>query len=184
MVDVFSKRKEDVLAKLDKSSVGGWDEKVKELCGKINSLDDYYTTSSCSGRAVVMKDQEKKAEGLFVWVCHDLVELGELKKCLNGFKDGKLKFKCEPCILHVACKDLECAQVLLDKAKLSGWKKSGIIASEKRFVVELNGTDRLEFPVFSDKLLVGDEFLEKVVEKSNYNLKRSWGMIEKLFESL
>jgi len=45
----FQQRKKDVLRKNDKSGIGSWDEKILELCEKINSLDNYYTTSSCSG---------------------------------------------------------------------------------------------------------------------------------------
>ena len=44
----FQKRKQDVLSKIDKSFIGKWDEKIVLLCDKINSLENYYTTSSCS----------------------------------------------------------------------------------------------------------------------------------------
>src|SRR3989339_790664 len=121
-IDNYPQRKKDVLEKLDKSSVGGWDEKIKDLCDKINSLENYYTTSSCSGRIIVMVDQDKKGPGLFEFVSHDLVK--ELKK----FKWKNLKFKSEPPILHVACKTLEDAETFLIKAQNAGWKRSGIIS--------------------------------------------------------
>ncbi|MFA5953017.1 MAG: tRNA wybutosine-synthesizing 3 family protein [Candidatus Pacearchaeota archaeon] len=90
-------------------------------------------------------------------------------------------FKQEPCGLHVACQTLEKAQELLTKAKLSGWKKSGIISSEKRFIVEMFGTGKLEFPIIKNgKLLVDDGFLKIVLKKANENLEKSWKIIEKL----
>ena len=36
--DRFLQRKTAVLFKLDKSSIGGWDKKIKSLCDKINKL--------------------------------------------------------------------------------------------------------------------------------------------------
>lgn len=175
----FNQRKRDVLSKLDKSSKGDWDKRIKELCDKINSLENYYTTSSCSGRVVVMVDQDKKESDLFRFVSHDKVSLKEL----NGLKSNNetLKFKQEPCIIHIACKTLVDAEKIYDLGKKAGWKKSGIISSGKRFVVELNGTERVEFPFsLKGKLLVSDEFLRIVVKKVNSNLEKSWEKIEKL----
>ena len=180
----FQQRKKDILSKLDKSSKGDWDEKIVELCGKINSLENYYTTSSCAGRIVLIIDSEKKQEGLFLKVYHDLVSFEELKSDLERIENEELvKFKQEPCILHVGCDSLESAQKLLDKAKLVGWKRSGIIASENRFVVELNSTEKLEFPIIREgRVLVGNEFLKLIVEKANENLKKSWVKIENLLK--
>ena len=231
----FQQRKKDILSKDDKSSRGKWDEKIVGLCEKINSLENYYTTSSCAGRILLIKDEDEKREDLFLKVWHDFVGFDGLKEELekitspNGsvidkkVNNGKtpteiddsliddistfkrrsltesaseqsdkragegerIKFKQEPCILHVACLDLESAQNLLDKAKLIGWKRSGIIATGKNFVVELISTEKLEFPIISDGvLLVDDCFLKVIVEKSNENLKKSWEKIEMLRKSI
>ena len=81
--DNFAKRKLDVLLKTDKSHKGKWDKKILNLCKKINKLENYYTTSSCSGRIVLMIDNEKKQENLFIKVYHDLTSFKQLKKDLN-----------------------------------------------------------------------------------------------------
>jgi len=83
MLNSFNQRKKDVLSKIDKSSVGKWDEKIISLCKKINSKENYYTTSSCSGRIMLMIDQEKKGENLFLFVSHDKISFKELKKELD-----------------------------------------------------------------------------------------------------
>lgn len=182
--DNFSQRKKDVLSKIDKSSKNSWDEKIAKLCEKINSLENYYTTSSCSGRIVVMVDQDKKEKDLFMKVYHDLISFSQLKKDLNEIIKEKIKFKLEPCILHVVCKTLKDAQRLLDKAKLSGWKRSGLISFAKNIVLELNSTEKLEFPIISGgKFIVDDEFLKIIVLESNKKLEKSWEKIEKLLES-
>ena len=182
MKNNFSQRKKSILSKTDKSSKGKWDKKIISLCDRINSLENYYTTSSCSGRIAIMIDQDKKESGLFLKVWHDLLRFEDFYKYLPKEKVKlDLKFKQEPCILHVACRTLEDAVRLLDKAKLAGWKKSGILSFNERIIVELNGTEKLEFPIISKgKILVSDEFLKVVIEKSNSNLKKSWKKIDKL----
>lgn len=187
MIDKFDKRKKDVLSKLDKSNKKSWDEKIERLCNKINSLENYYTTSSCSGRVVLMVEQEKKDRGLFVSVYHDKVSLKQLKEDLkSALKLGKkIKFKLEPCILHISCKTLEDSQEIYNNAKLVGWKKSGIIGMKNGFNVELNGTDRLEFPIIQkNKILVDDEFLKIVIEESGKKLEKNWEKIRKLEKML
>ncbi|MBT96937.1 hypothetical protein CMI49_02475 [Candidatus Pacearchaeota archaeon] len=186
--DNFQQKKKDSLSKLDKSSKGEWDEDIINLCDKINSLKNYYTTSSCSGRIVLMIDQDKKEEGLFIKVYHDLISFQEFKKDLNKIikaNKKRIKFKLEPCILHVACENPEEAFTLYTKAKLAGWKKSGMISFGNRAIVELNSTEKLEFPLINkDKILVDDIFLKIVVQESNKKLKKSWEKIKKLRNSL
>ncbi len=241
MFDKFSQTKKAVLSKQDKSSKGNWDEKISKLCEKINKKENCFTTSSCSGRIVLMIDQEKKEEGLFKFVSHDLISFGELKnevekilhsqaRGLSGSeqtssspslreknfneknsKDNKLilardninnqeiseiknyqksnllniKFKQEPCILHVACKDLEGAKNILKQGQSAGWKRSGIISLDKNIFVELNGTDKLEFPIIHDgELIINDKFLKIIAEKANDNLKKSWKKIKNLEKNI
>ncbi|MBU0894160.1 MAG: hypothetical protein KKF48_01215 [Nanoarchaeota archaeon] len=178
--EIFQKQKEFVLFKVDKSSKGHYDKKIITLCEKINKKDNYYTTSSCSGRVVIIKDKKKKEKGVFVFVSHDLVGVKELKKVLED-KDENLKFKQEPCILHVACRDLENALELLKKAQLAGWKRSGVISSKGKFVCELLSTEKLELPFAQKgKLLFDSTYLEILIKKANENLKKTWLKIEML----
>ncbi len=176
----FQQRKKDVLDKEDKSSAGGWDEHVKVLCDKINSLEKYYTTSSCSGRIMVMKDQDKKGPGLFEFVSHDIVSFEDFKKKLVWLK-GNCKFKQEPPIVHIACESLEDAEKFLKLAQDSGWKRIGIISVGRNIVVEILSTEKLEFPlILNGRLMVDEDFLRMVLEKGNENLKKGWEKIEKL----
>ena len=56
----FENNKRTFLAKTDKSKKGGIDEKILPLVSKINLSKDYYTTSSCAGRIILVKTAEKK----------------------------------------------------------------------------------------------------------------------------
>lgn len=185
--DQFLRRKKSVLSKIDKSSIGEWDNKIIYLCNKINKSNDYYTTSSCSGRVVLMINQEKKSHNLFLVISHGLISFNWLKNNLNKLirnkklKDKLIKFKCEPPILHVVCRNLETASLLLEKAKSSGMKHSGINFIGKSALIEINGDDRLEFPIINkNKILVENNFLKLIVKESNRKLKKSWKMIKKL----
>lgn len=193
--DPFLRRKKSILSKIDKSSSGKWDNKIISLCSKINSAENYYTTSSCSGRIVLMINQEKKSHNLFLAISHELISFNWLKNNLNKIisKINKsVKLKCEPPILHVVCRDLKSASLILEKAKKSGMKHSGIhylgpqgiSSGGKNPFLEINGDDRLEFPIINkNKILIDDNFLKLIAKESNKKLKKSWKMIEK-FEKL
>ncbi|PJE81595.1 hypothetical protein COU58_01470 [Candidatus Pacearchaeota archaeon CG10_big_fil_rev_8_21_14_0_10_32_42] len=178
----FIQRKIDVLNKKDKSFAQGWDEKVISLCERINKKENYYTTSSCSGRVLLMLDQPKKSSGLFLWVEHGVVNLENLKKSISELNiKGLVKFKCEPPIIHLVCKTLEDAEEILEKGQKSGWKNSGIINLRNNIVVELHGTEKLELPIFEGgKFLVDDKFLLLLIEKSNQKLEKGWNLIKNL----
>ena len=54
--------------------------------------------------------------------------------------------------------------LIYNKAKLAGWKKSGIIGMKNRFILEMNSTERLELLVIGEnKMFVNGEFLKIVV---------------------
>lgn len=222
----FQQSKNDTLSRPDKSYIGGIDVRIKKLCDKINSLENYYTTSSCSGRIVIMVEKKQKDRELFLFMSHEKISLNELKKELaritkkSGFakissfenninskkinlvdqdlsrssvinnklkfnKNSIIKFKLDPCILHIACESLEDADKLLKKAQLAGWKRNGIISIGRKIVVELNSTEKLEFPIVKNgKILVDDGFLKLIVEESNKKLELSWKKIEKLEKGL
>jgi len=185
--DRFLQRKTAVLSKLDKSSIGKWDKKIASLCDKINKLSDFYTTSSCSGRIILMIQQEKKENDLFLRTWHEKVSFSELKMALNGLLKLKkiVKFKLEPPIIHVACRDLKKATWILEKAKYLGFKRSSILTSDKNIFVELNTSDRMEFPILKGgKVLVGDEFLKLVVKMSHHKLESGWKKIKALEKKL
>ncbi|OYT36559.1 hypothetical protein B6U91_00985 [Candidatus Pacearchaeota archaeon ex4484_71] len=188
-INIFDKRKEDILGKQDKSSKGSWDKKIVPLCERINELKNYYTTSSCSGRILLIRDSVKKTYGLFLKVHHDVLSFESFKEDLVEISKIETKnvvnFKQEPCALHVACRTLEDAQKLVDVARSVGWKKSGIISSSKRFVVEMFGSSKLEFPLLKEgKILAEDIFLREVLSRANINLEKSWEEINLLFEKI
>jgi len=185
----FASQKQNQLLKSDKSSIGSWDSKIKGLCNKINQQKNYYTTSSCGGRIVLLKLSPKKIENAFLFRTHEKTTLKELKKALleAGKKYKKLvEFQQTTCILHVACKSSEDAFSIVNKAKLSGWKRSGVMSGSRgRFMVELHSTESVSFPIMNKgKILVDDNFLKIIIKEANSKLKRTWEKIEKLNKAI
>ncbi len=178
----FEDMKKKQLLKIDKSNIGKLDPKIKILCERLNKRKEYYTTSSCAGRIILIKSLDEKAENVFLFRTHKKIKFEELKKALDQVDyKGLVEFKQTTCILHVVCACLEDAQKLVDKAKFVGWKRSGIIASGKRFVVELISTENIEFPIMNKrKVLVDDDFLKLIVKQANNKLERVWDKIGRL----
>lgn len=179
---LFNEGKKKQLSKEDKSNIGEWDPKIANLCNKINKKINYYTTSSCSGRIVLLKASEEKQPNAFLYRTHERITFSTLKKTLEKIKyDGLVEFQQTSCIMHVACLMLKDAQELVDKAKLAGWKRSGIMSSGKRFMVELHSTESMSFPIMNNKIiLVDDNFLKLAVEIANNKLERVWEKVKRL----
>lgn len=183
----FNERKKRQLGKNDKSNIGEIDKPVLKLVNLINSSAKYYTTSSCAGRITLLKDMKQKQEGLFLFRTHEKITFPELKKELDKAKKYKklIYFKQEPVIIHIACNSLEDGQELVDKAKFVGFKKSGIIASRNRAVIELLGTENIILPIIDKgKILVSDGFLKLLVKEANKKLERTRKKINKLYNLL
>ena len=52
---VFEQQKKTVLSKLDKSKKGSIDKGILKLVNTINKNSNYYTTSTCSGRIILLE---------------------------------------------------------------------------------------------------------------------------------
>ena len=189
--DQFKQSKETHLEKLfrpDKSKKGDVDELVKPLINLINSNDNYFTTSSCSGRIMILIPSSIKQEVKWLFFSHGEVVASELIKKIHGFANNNEKevwFKIEGFILHIACKDIEAAQRILNIAKDVGLKRSGIISTASKIMVEIISSELLETPISKDnKLMVEDNYLEFIIDEANAKLRRTHNRIKKLEEAI
>lgn len=180
MKDTFTQRKEDILLKNDKSTKGALDIRIEKLCGALNETIDYYTTSSCSGKSVLIEEKTGKDGTYYLWTSHEIITVDKLKKALLEIKEGLVKFKADAPILHVVCRTLGFSQFLVDNAKRAGFKRSGIMTTSDKYVVEIGSAEKIECHLIKDgKILVSDEFLEELVRQSNIRRENGWKKIEK-----
>jgi tRNA wybutosine-synthesizing protein 3 len=180
----FELDKKNILGKIDKSQKGAIDKDIQELIDLINSKEDYYTTSSCSGRIVVieMPESGRKDEAKWLLVKHGPVTAEEIKEAVKSEEDVWLKQ--EGMILHVCCKNIEAAEKLVNIAKNSGFKRTGMITVNKRYVVEVVSTENVSTILAKKgKILVTDEYLTELVSECNKKLKQNKKKIDKFIYS-
>lgn len=166
---MFTKLKRDFLEKKDKSKIGEIDKNILDLVNKINDSEDYFTTSSCSGRIVLATGEEKK-EWRWIKVSHDLVDLEWMKDI--ELPSELMWLRMEPMILHAACRNIEKAQELLDKVQPI-FKKSSIQTTKSKVLVEIKGSEYVVAPVARGNWLVSDGYLKVLIEEVNKKLKRT-----------
>ena len=174
----FQLAKQNALTKSDKSHEQKWDKKIKPLCEKINNLENYFTTSSCSGRITIVKATNKKIKDAFLFKSHKKITVDEIKKFFEENYKEQIYFRMEPAALHVACKTIEDATKLLNESRNIGFKKSGIISEKvNKITVEMFGSESLALPISKE---IPEKYLEILAEESNNKLERTWDKIKKL----
>lgn len=172
MFDYFGKEKKDFLDKEDKSKKGCIDKDALEIVNEINSKKDYYTTSSCSGRIVLLeKLSGRKNESKWIFSRHDKVNFNEILKPLNNLKNIKneIWFKQEPLILHVRCRNINAAKRLLDISRRI-FKRAGIISlSERKIVIEIIGSEKIDTIVADKDFFADENYLKQLIKYANEN---------------
>ena len=191
MQDKFNQSKEShkfKIINLDKSKKGDIDKLVIPLIDKLNSFDDYFTTSSCSGRIMIIKPSEVKKDVEWLFCSHEIVDAEELIRKIHDFADknkDQLWFKIEGFILHIACRDMEAADKLLKLVKRIGLKRSGIVSTSNKIMVEIISSETLETPISkNNELLVEDNYLTFLIDEANAKLKRTHNRIKKLQDEI
>ena len=185
----FEKEKKDFLAKKDKSRKGSIDNKIKKLVNKINSFKDFYTTSSCSGRILLLAipKSNKKNEVQYLFRSHKKTKYNEIKNIINKkLPKNDVWFKVDGAILHVASNNINSAKKFLNTARDIGFKRSGIISVGKnRVTMELISTEKIETIVSkNEKLLIDESYFKVLIKEGNAKLEKTWKKIDKLHDKL
>nr|O58796.2 RecName: Full=tRNA(Phe) 7-((3-amino-3-carboxypropyl)-4-demethylwyosine(37)-N(4))-methyltransferase 1; AltName: Full=tRNA wyosine derivatives biosynthesis protein Taw3 1 [Pyrococcus horikoshii OT3] len=173
----FERAKKEALMSLEIAlRKGEVDEDIIPLLKKINSIENYFTTSSCSGRISVMEmphfGDKVNAKWLGKW--HREVSLYEVLEAIKKHRSGQLWFLVRSPILHVGAKTLEDAVKLVNLAVSCGFKYSNIKSiSNKKLIVEIRSTERMDVLLGENgEIFVGEEYLNKIVEIANDQMRR------------
>jgi len=181
----FTNEKNTFLAKLDKSKKGSIDERAIPLITTINKKDNYYTTSSCSGRVYLWSGTGKKNETQWIKVSHDPIKVDFLK--LDNIQSSQeseqiIWLRLEAFIMHIACKDINAANQLLEQVHPI-FKKSCILTASNKIIVEIRGSEFIEMPIYKDNFLIFSGDLNWLTDLINQKLQKIWLGIDK-FEKM
>ncbi|AEH24222.1 tRNA(Phe) 7-((3-amino-3-carboxypropyl)-4-demethylwyosine(37)-N(4))-methyltransferase Taw3 [Pyrococcus yayanosii] len=167
---------------------GDVDEDIIPLLGKFNALPSYFTTSSCSGRISVMEMPNfgDKVNAVWLGKWHREVSLEEVLGAVRKHRKGQLWFLVRSPILHVGARTLEDALKLLNLAIGAGFKYSCIKSvSERKLIVEIRSTERMDVPLgLNGTLWVDENYLARIVEIANAQLRRFKGKLKRLEEAV
>ena len=184
----FEKEKKEFLTKKDKSRKGKIDKKIRKLVDKINSLDDFYTTSSCSGRILLLAHDKSGRKDKIEWLFsnHDKINFNKIKNSLDRLPKNDVWFRLQPAILHVACKNSEKTRKFLNLARDIGFRRSGIISLGKsKLILELISTEKIETIISKNKkLLIDENYFKILIKEGNKKLERTWKKIDNLYSDL
>jgi len=182
----FDKQKQTNLKKFELAKERNLaDKDAIPLCDFINSLDNFYTTSSCAGRIVIMKSEGKKEPQCFIEKWHREVLFDEVKETLSKSNSDPLVWlKQEGAIFHIICRTLADAEKLVVLARNLGWKRTGIqVVKKERVIVEIISTEHMDVPLIDKgKKLVEnfDDYLKFLVNLTNKKHRKARAELENL----
>ena len=174
----FENEKKTFLAKSDLSKKGSIDTKALPIINTINELEDYYTTSSCSGRVYFWQGDGKKNNTEWINVSHDLIT----EDFFDIETDDLTWLRYEGFIIHIACRNIEKANEFL-KLVQSIYKKSSILTISNKIIIEIRDSQFIEMPFkYNEPLFSGD--INWLKDTINSKFKQNWDKIETLRQKL
>ena len=184
----FLECKENALKSLEKANLDDEvDRQILPVLNLINKSSEYYTSSSCAGRIILLEIPKigDKKNARFVGIWHRTIKSEELLTAAKEAKKGMLWLLAQSPIIHISTKTNDAADKIVKIANACGFKNSAIKSFYKRIVVEVCSTERLDAPIGKDgELLLNKEHLELLVEISNEIIKKSGLKLKKLEEKL
>ncbi|XP_054422834.1 tRNA wybutosine-synthesizing protein 3 homolog [Pteronotus mesoamericanus] len=186
----FRRWKAQCLSKVDLSRKGSVDEDVAEIVQLLNGREQFFTTSSCSGRIILLDEsingfEVKKQNCCWLLVTHKPCIKDDLMVALkNANGDAVLKF--EPLVLHVQCRQLEDAQILHSVAIESGFRNSGITVGKRgKTMLAVRSTHGLEVPLsHRGKLMVTEDYIDFLLKIANQKMEENKKRIERFYNCL
>ncbi|XP_058033367.1 tRNA wybutosine-synthesizing protein 3 homolog isoform X3 [Ahaetulla prasina] len=161
----FKRWKEQRLSRADASRKGSVDEPIEEIVRLLNGRETFCTTSSCSGRVVVLEQPPAAAPAAGT----------------AGFEIQK-----QSCtwlmVTHQLCSTKDVHTVAIE----AGFRNSGITVSRKgKIMMAVRSTHCLEVPLTQKgRLMVSEEYVDFVVQVANRKMEENWKRINRFYISL
>ncbi|MHA1664574.1 MAG: tRNA-wybutosine modification methyltransferase TYW3 [Candidatus Njordarchaeales archaeon] len=177
----FELRKKVFLRKLeDAINQNLVDNDVLPVLSIINSFPFAYTTSSCSGRIMLIDVPiiGKKNEAYRIKRWHDVITFDEFWSIITEYKPkGIVWFRVEALIIALAVDSINWASYLLRLARILGLKESGIRSitpTKHHIILDFTGTENLNTPIADrDHMYIDKESGKFLVNLANRLLIRT-----------
>jgi tRNA(Phe) wybutosine-synthesizing methylase Tyw3 len=203
----FNANKARICAELyhtDKSPKGSVDIFARPVIDFINEQPDFFTTSSCSGRIAIYCYESSGAEtpsidapsgsnkghGKWLYVNHgpEHLSVAAVQASMAAAPAGTSAYiKTEPFLLHVQCRTLDAARLMLQASVAAGYRESGIgISNANKIIVGIRTTAlALEAPLRSHGVdLYDDNLLQHLVHICNERMVLIHEKRARYFDSL
>lgn len=163
------------------------DENILPILNLINESEDFFTTSSCFGRIVLLEipiiGDKKNARFLGKW--HRTIEINEFIEARKNAITGQLWLLAQSPVIHIVANNIYNADKILKLAISCGFKHSGIKSFDKKNVVEICSTERIDAPIGKNKeFFCNDIYLQLLIDISNEVIQKSTKKLNKFQEKL
>lgn len=159
------------------------DPKIISLCRFLNRQPEFFSSSSCSGRIMLLNvDQfETKQPNAFYYKKHGKASAAEIWKKLQAETKNELWFKQEAFILHLGTDNLKNANRLLAISRTAGIKRGGImVAKPGKFILEFIGTRQFAVPVKTgNEIIVNEPYVQILVKRANQKLGQNFAQLKR-----
>ncbi len=165
--------------------IGYLDPGVEKYLEVFNKPTLLATTSSCTGRITIVEGlwHWEREEARILYKTHDPVNVDVVFKHLSRKFLKNVWLKVTGPILHFRTPSLRCASKLLQYARTSGFKHSGLISLNPTggHTVEVMSGVQLMIPLMREGVVVvSEKSLESIVVMANEALEEGRRRLEKL----
>ena len=170
----------------DASPKGSLDRPILECIHFINSLRDFVTTSSCSGRISLYRQPDSKGVD-WLLVEHGTVSSSDLISAVQRLpvSEDLVVLKCEAFILHLLCRDQSSAGLMLGVARSCGFRESGVVLAQQTSLAIRTTAFGLEMPIaVGSRLLLDQEGVDIAVREANRRIAANFERADRFLHSL
>jgi len=169
--DIFQSNKKKALKSFEEAKLNkNIDEGIIPILDILNKNPNYYTSSSCYGRIVLLEipDIGDKKNAIWLGKWHKTISYDDIISSLDISRKGQLWILAQSPIIHIGAKDLDAADRILKIGISCGFKNSGIKSISKNIIVEICSTERLDAPVGRDgKFFCNKDYLNLLIDIAN-----------------
>jgi len=171
---------------VDRSRAGRPDPQIITFLQTVNATADYFTTSSCAGRLILVQTLPGKGYSVdWLFVSHELVpnadSILEALASRQQVTGAELWYKMEPPILAICARTVGHAQRFMDVARTAGIKRVSITGTRDKIMLVVMDTQRMETMLAKDgRLMVSNEYIREITAVANEKLSKSREKFERL----